>query len=112
MYEKHFSFKCKPFELVPNPDFLFPSTTHKKAISYLDYGIKAKIGFILLSGEVGSGKTTIATGVERLLHNKGFLSIVLDGDNIRTGHRNDIRESARSVCRRRDDHELPVCVRI
>ena len=59
MYEKHFSFKFKPFELVPNPDFLFQSATHKKAITYLDYGIKEKIGFILLTGEIGAGKTTI-----------------------------------------------------
>ena len=59
MYEKHFSFKCKPFDLLPNPDFLFQSSTHKKAITYLDYGIKEKIGFILLTGEIGSGKTTI-----------------------------------------------------
>ncbi len=59
MYEKHFSFKYKPFELVPDPDFLFLSSTHKKASSYLDYGIKGKIGFILITGEIGSGKTTI-----------------------------------------------------
>ena len=59
MYEKHFSFKHKPFELVPNPDFLFLSSTHKKALTYLDYGIQEKIGFILLTGEIGSGKTTI-----------------------------------------------------
>ncbi len=59
MYEKHFSLKYKPFELVPNPDFLYLSGTHKRAIIYLDYGIKEKIGFILLTGEIGSGKTTI-----------------------------------------------------
>jgi putative secretion ATPase (PEP-CTERM system associated) len=59
MYEKHFSFKHKPFELVPNPDLLFLSSTHKKAITCLDYGLKEKIGFILLTGEIGSGKTTI-----------------------------------------------------
>ncbi len=59
MYEQHFSFRCKPFELLPNPDFLFQSSTHKKAITYLDYGIKEKVGFILLTGEIGSGKTTI-----------------------------------------------------
>ena len=59
MYEKHFSFKYKPFELVPNPDFFFKSSTHNKAITYLDYGIKEKAGFILLTGEIGSGKTTI-----------------------------------------------------
>lgn len=59
MYEQHFSFRCKPFELLPNPDFLFQSSTHKKAITYLDYGLKEKVGFILLTGEIGSGKTTI-----------------------------------------------------
>ncbi len=59
MYTTHFSFKYKPFELVPNPDFLYRSGTHKKAITYLDYGIKSGIGFILLTGEIGSGKTTI-----------------------------------------------------
>lgn len=59
MYEKHFSFTCKPFELLPNPEFLYQSSTHKKAITYLDYGIQERIGFILLTGEIGSGKTTI-----------------------------------------------------
>ncbi len=58
MYEKHFSFRCKPFELLPNPDFLFQSSTHKKAITYLDYGVKERIGFILITGEIGAGKTT------------------------------------------------------
>ena len=67
MYEKYFSLKHKPFELTPNPDFLFRSNTHKKAITYLDYGIKEKIGFILLTGEVGSGKTTIIRNLVRNL---------------------------------------------
>ena len=59
MYENHFFFKYKPFELVPNPDFLFLSNSHRKAMTYLDYGIKEKIGFMLLTGEIGCGKTTI-----------------------------------------------------
>lgn len=59
MYERYFSFKCKPFDLTPNPDFLFLSNTHRKAMTFLEYGIREKIGFILLTGEVGSGKTTI-----------------------------------------------------
>jgi general secretion pathway protein A len=61
MYEKYFNLKIKPFELVPNPAFLYMSRTHKRAIHYLDYGIKARAGFILLTGEVGSGKTTLIT---------------------------------------------------
>jgi putative secretion ATPase (PEP-CTERM system associated) len=76
MYEKHFSFKCKPFELVPNPDFLFLSSTHKKAITYLDYGIKEKIGFILLTGEIGSGKTTIMRNLIKGLNGSVKLSRV------------------------------------
>src|SRR5512142_2774721 len=59
MYEKYFNLREKPFELVPNPAFLYMSKTHKKAVHYLDYGIKERAGFILLTGEVGSGKTTL-----------------------------------------------------
>lgn len=59
MYEAHFNLKTKPFELVPNPEFFFLSRGHKKALTYLDYGIREGAGFILLTGEVGAGKTTI-----------------------------------------------------
>ena len=59
MYEAFFHFKTKPFELIPNPEFLYMSKTHKRAIHYLEYGIREKAGFILLTGEVGSGKTTL-----------------------------------------------------
>ncbi len=59
MYEKFFNFDCKPFDLVPNPRFLFLSQSHRKAINYLRYGIQERAGFILFTGEVGSGKTTI-----------------------------------------------------
>jgi putative secretion ATPase (PEP-CTERM system associated) len=59
MYESFFQFKSKPFDLVPNPEFMFLSKTHKRAMTYLNYGIRERAGFILLTGEVGSGKTTI-----------------------------------------------------
>ncbi|MDO3379701.1 XrtA/PEP-CTERM system-associated ATPase [Geoalkalibacter halelectricus] len=78
MYENFFNFTCKPFELVPNPDFLFPSKSHKKAITYLDYGIKEKVGFILLSGEVGSGKTTLVRNLVRSIRGKSPLAIVFN----------------------------------
>ena len=68
MYEKYFSLKHKPFELIPNPDFLFLSDSHKKAITYLDYGIKERAGFILLTGEIGSGKTTITRNMLKNLN--------------------------------------------
>ncbi len=59
MYEAYFGLREKPFELVPNPDFLYLSGTHKRALTYINYGLMEKVGFILLTGEVGSGKTTL-----------------------------------------------------
>lgn len=59
MYEAFFKLKIKPFELNPNPDFIFLSRSHKKAVTFIDYGIREKIGFILLTGDIGSGKTTL-----------------------------------------------------
>ncbi|MDA8413291.1 MAG: XrtA-associated ATPase [Desulfobacteraceae bacterium] len=73
MYCSFFNLTCKPFDLIPNPDFMFLSKTHKKAITYLDYGIRERVGFVLLTGEVGSGKTTII----RELINKNLERVVL-----------------------------------
>jgi putative secretion ATPase (PEP-CTERM system associated) len=59
VYEAFFNLRRKPFELLPNPEFLYPSRSHKKVLAYLDYGIREHSGFILLTGEVGTGKTTL-----------------------------------------------------
>jgi len=67
MYEQFFHLKIKPFELVPNPNFIYMSRTHKKAMHYLYYGIKERAGFILLTGEVGSGKTTLISDLIKQL---------------------------------------------
>jgi len=78
MYEEFFNLSAKPFELVPNPEFLFLSKSHKKAITYLDYGIKERVGFILLTGEVGSGKTTILRNLIKGLGDRVVLSKVFN----------------------------------
>jgi general secretion pathway protein A len=59
MYESFFNLKQKPFELVPNPQFLYMSSTHRRAMNYLQYGFDERAGFVLLTGDVGSGKTTL-----------------------------------------------------
>ena len=59
MYTSFYGFKCKPFQLAPDPEFLFRSRVHKRALTYLNYGIKDNYGFILLTGEIGTGKTTV-----------------------------------------------------
>lgn len=78
MYEKFFELEKKPFELVPNPEFLFLSKSHKKAIVYLDYGLKEHAGFILVTGEVGSGKTTIVRNLLKNLDDTVTLSKVFN----------------------------------
>lgn len=65
MYTEFFGLREKPFDLLPNPDFLYPSKAHKRALTYLTHGIKERAGFILLSGEVGSGKTTLIRNMIR-----------------------------------------------
>jgi general secretion pathway protein A len=59
MYEKHFKLKCKPFALNPDPTFLFPSDQHAAALTMLEYAIESQAPFCLLTGAIGSGKTTV-----------------------------------------------------
>ena len=59
MYEKHFHLRERPFALSPDPDYLYPSKVHQEALSYLRYGIEGHAGFVVITGEIGSGKTTM-----------------------------------------------------
>jgi general secretion pathway protein A len=59
MYEKFYGLKEKPFQIVPNPSYLYMSPVHDNALTYLEYGLMENVGFILLTGEVGTGKTTL-----------------------------------------------------
>ena len=59
MYEEFYNLRERPFNLVPDPEFLYLSPQHKLARAYLDYGIKQRVGFVVLTGEVGTGKTTL-----------------------------------------------------
>jgi len=67
MYTEFFGLKCKPFQITPDPEFLYLSKTHKKAMNYLDYGIRENSGFILVTGEIGAGKTTIVRNMMKSL---------------------------------------------
>jgi type II secretory pathway predicted ATPase ExeA len=59
MYESFFQLKCKPFSLLPDPDFLFLSSRHSVALSLLEYSLTGQAGFCVITGEIGSGKTTL-----------------------------------------------------
>jgi general secretion pathway protein A len=58
MYEEYFGFSKKPFSIVPDPHFFFLSAGHAEALAHLMYGINNEGGFVLLTGDVGTGKTT------------------------------------------------------
>ena len=73
MYESYYGFKEKPFQLSPDPRFFFASNHHQRAMSYLQYGLDQGEGFIVVTGPIGTGKTTIA---RNLLNNIGDNSIV------------------------------------
>jgi general secretion pathway protein A len=59
MFEQYFGLSENPFNVTPDPKFLFLSKAHEEALSYLRYGIDQRKGFIMITGEVGAGKTTI-----------------------------------------------------
>ncbi|MFL9923616.1 XrtA-associated ATPase [Herbaspirillum lusitanum] len=86
MYESYYGLREKPFRLRPDPVFFFGSKGHKRAMSYLEYGLSQGEGFIIITGEVGAGKTTL---VRKLLDKLDPMQIVsahlvnthLDPDN-------------------------------
>src|SRR5512140_3265458 len=57
MYNAFFGFTQNPFNMSPDPSFLFRSTQHEEALANLIYGVQSRKGFIVLTGEVGTGKT-------------------------------------------------------
>jgi putative secretion ATPase (PEP-CTERM system associated) len=59
MYTEYYHLSAKPFQLKPDPDFFFGSAGHKRAMAYLEYGMAQEEGFIIITGEVGAGKTTL-----------------------------------------------------
>lgn len=60
MYDEFYNLKAKPFRLSPDPRFLFRSKVHSKALAYLRYGLQTGEGFVVITGGVGTGKTTLA----------------------------------------------------
>jgi general secretion pathway protein A len=87
MYETFYKFTGKPFQLNPDPAFFFGSRGHKRAFAYLQYGLYQSEGFIVITGDVGAGKTTIVRSLlEQLDREKvvaaQLVSTHLDADDM------------------------------
>src|SRR5579885_1409386 len=68
MYNAFFGFTQNPFNMSPDPSFLFRSLQHEEALANLIYGVQSRKGFIVLTGEVGTGKTTMLECLRDFLH--------------------------------------------
>jgi putative secretion ATPase (PEP-CTERM system associated) len=79
MYERYFGLKEKPFRLTPDPRFLYLSEKHAEALDHLYYGITQGEGFMVISGDVGTGKTTVIRSLlDRLNDPKVETSLILN----------------------------------
>lgn len=83
MYERFYHLRERPFSLSPDPDYLYPSRGHREALSYLQYGIEGQAGFIVITGEIGCGKTTLLQtalrGLDRQTSVSRLVNTMLDG---------------------------------
>lgn len=78
MYEIFYSLNLKPFSITSNPSFLFLSERHKEALAHLVYGIRERVGFIQITGEVGTGKTTLCRALLNQLDDKTRTAFVFN----------------------------------
>src|SRR5271167_3117636 len=70
--------KHAPFDITPNPRFLFHSTKHREAFNHLLYGIRERKGFVQLTGEVGAGKTTLCRALLEELPDTFSTALILN----------------------------------
>src|SRR5437879_12145671 len=68
MYKAFFNLTRNPFDLVPDPVLLFPTKQHNEALAALYYGVRRHKGFVVMTGEVGTGKTLLLRCLLQLLH--------------------------------------------
>src|ERR1700730_6697426 len=79
MYEAHFGLQKRPFGMTPDPSFLFQTPTHREALATLTYGVLQEKGFIVLTGDAGTGKTTLLSRLlRRTPSEKAVFSLVLN----------------------------------
>src|SRR3990167_3168100 len=76
MYFKYFGFNEPPFNMTPNSRFFFESLKHTEALSTLIYAIEQRKGFVVITGEIGSGKTTVCRALLNQLNAKTETALI------------------------------------
>ena len=78
MYQEFFGIKENPFSLTPNPRYLYMAKGHQEALAHLLYGVSEGGGFVLLTGEVGTGKTTVCRCLMEQLPAEAEVALILN----------------------------------
>jgi general secretion pathway protein A len=82
MYERYYGLQERPFELTPNPRFLYMTPAHREALTTLEYGLSARTGIALLLGEAGTGKTTIVHAALQSQRARQSLTVYLNNPSL------------------------------
>ena len=78
MYEDYFGFAEKPFSLTPDPKYLYRSESHANAFELLQYAIRRREGFVVVTGDIGTGKTTLCRALLEQIDRRTFTALVLN----------------------------------
>src|SRR5436309_14655001 len=78
MYEHYYGFAEKPFSLTPDPKYLYRSESHASAFDLLQYAIRRREGFAVITGDIGTGKTTICRALLEQIDRTTFTALVLN----------------------------------
>jgi general secretion pathway protein A len=78
MHEEYYGFTEKPFSLTPDPKYLFKSRSHASAFELLQYAIRRREGFVVITGDIGTGKTTLCRALLQQLDRKTFTALILN----------------------------------
>ena len=78
MYKEYFGLKEPPFSIAPDPNYLYMSDNHREALAHLLYGINSDNGFVLLTGDVGTGKTTVCRCLLQQLPENSNIAFILN----------------------------------
>ena len=78
MYEEYYGFTEKPFSLTPDPKYLFKSVSHASAFELLQYAIRRREGFVVITGDIGTGKTTLCRALLDQIDPRTFTALVLN----------------------------------
>src|SRR4051812_3505620 len=78
MYEDYFGLSEKPFSLTPDPKYLYRSQSHGNAFELLEYAINRREGFVVVTGDIGTGKTTLCRALLEQIDRTTFTALVLN----------------------------------